>query len=82
MWIVNYDHLEKKPVAVMSGDFDKGAVLNQPFRLLDDDGVVYYEGLSDDSDSEAAFAPLDDYGMPNAGCTSIQYKRGTKWETL
>jgi hypothetical protein len=51
----------------------------QAFRMYDDDGVLYYEGycLGD------MFAPLDDFGMPNAGCTTIKYKaaNGT-WESL
>lgn len=52
------------------------------FRLLDDDGQVYYEGYSNDKDSEKAFMPLDNFGMPNAGCTEIQYWENGKWETL
>lgn len=54
------------------------------FRMLDDDGIVYYEGffLGDDK-SEDAFGPLDDYGAPNAGCTEIQYLNNKgEWETL
>ncbi len=49
------------------------------FRMLDDDGEVYYEGYSDDSSS---FAPLDNFGMPNDGCTEMQYLENGKWETL
>lgn len=43
----------------------------QHFRMYDDDGNLYYEGycLGDD-----LFAPLDDFGRPNAGCTEIHYK--------
>ena len=54
----------------------------RPFRLLDDDGEVYAEGLYVGDDSEDSFAPLDDWGMPAWGCTEIQYKRGEAWETL
>ena len=49
------------------------------FRMLDDDDTVYYEGYSNNSSS---FAPLDDFGMPNAGCTDIQYYEDGKWESL
>ncbi len=49
------------------------------FRMFDDDGELYYVGFSDDSSS---FEPLDDFGMPNAGCTEIQYLENGKWETL
>ena len=56
-------------------------LLKYQFRLLDDDGAVYYEGLSSSSSS---FAPLDDYGMPNDGCVAIQYRNKTtgEWEYL
>ena len=43
------------------------------FRMKDDDGNLYYEGvmiLGDEADAE--FLPLDDFGTPNAGCTSIE----------
>ena len=50
------------------------------FRMLDDDGELYYEGYSDD---DSSFDPLDDFGTPNAGCTEIQYKdEKGKWSTL
>ena len=53
---------------------------NHKFRMLDDDGMLYYEGCSDD---DSSFDPLDDFGTPNAGCTEIQYKNITgKWSTL
>lgn len=85
MWVVTNDLFEGKKVNVMSSDFDSEVWATRPhfkFRMLDDDGEVYYEGESDDSDSEEAFAPLDDYGMPNVGCTSIQFWEKGKWETL
>lgn len=46
------------------------------FRLLDDDGNVYYEGRYIGPDSEEMAGPLDDFGAPNAGCTSAQYWYG------
>lgn len=51
-----------------------------PFRLLDDDGVIYAYGLSTDPDT---FAPLDRY-EPAYGCTTIQYKNPDtgRYETL
>ena len=40
------------------------------FSMYDDDGECYYEGMIyGDYDG---FEPLDDFGMPNAGCTSIK----------
>ena len=46
------------------------------FMMYDDDDILYYGGYlkTDLEGSEDAFAPLDDYGMPNAGCTDIKYK--------
>ena len=49
------------------------------FRMLDDDGEVYYIGYCSD---DSSFDPLDDFGTPNAGCTEIQYKVNGKWEAL
>lgn len=43
------------------------------FRLLDDDGEVYFYGYSSSCDDEAAFEPLDCYGEAY-GCTAIEYK--------
>lgn len=54
------------------------------FRLLDDDGHVYYHGRRlEDADCEDEYAdrfgepelaPLDCWGTPNAGCTEQQEK--------
>jgi hypothetical protein len=56
------------------------------FRMKDDDGELYYEGLmvlTPEDGDEGEFRPLSDFGTPNAGATSIEYQRpdGT-WETL
>jgi len=41
------------------------------FQMFDDDMNLYYEGkIIGDYDG---FEPLDDFGMPNAGCTLIWY---------
>ena len=67
----------------------KAAADGAPFKIYDDDGIKYYEGRfwADDesgSDSEAAFAPLDQYGTPNAGAVTIKYRNPDtgEWETL
>ena len=90
-WIIDIDHMadptaktgtNQNAVGLVgpsdySGD---GNELTHKFRLLDDDGVVYYEGRSgDDSD----FGPLEDFGTPNAGASTIQYwVAGTGWRDL
>lgn len=49
-----------------------------PFEMSDDDGELYYSGrlmvtVSSDGTEEACYAPLGNFGMPNAGCVSITY---------
>ena len=43
------------------------------FRMSDDDGEVYYKGRFIGDNNSDEFEPLDDFGMPNAGCVSIEY---------
>lgn len=49
------------------------------FNMFDDDGNLYYtgrlvvSGKTAYEDEEACFGPLDDFGMGNAGCTSIEW---------
>lgn len=67
-------------------------VLSDPsrkrFQMLDDDGNIYYEGymVYGWSGQTTGFEPLDEYGAPNAGCTTIRYQKiyqeVPEWETL
>ena len=49
------------------------------FRLLDDDGEIYFYGYSSTCDDEAAFEPLDYYGEAY-GCTMMEYKNSETGE--
>jgi len=53
------------------------------FRMLDDDEVLSYRGrIIGDFDG---LEPLDDFGMPNAGCTTIHLWKagqGGGWEVV
>ena len=52
------------------------------FRMYDDDNELYYEGiLWDSTDGCHDMAPLDDFGMPNAGCTRIDILKTNVGET-
>jgi len=51
------------------------------FRLYDDDGVLYFEGVLTGSDLQL-FEPLDDFGMPGAGCTRIDIHTYKGWVTV
>lgn len=85
MWIITKDFEDSgKSVGVRSHDYDESVrdKLTHCFRLLDADNEVYYEGLSDDCDSEKAFSPLDDFGEGYAGCTEIQYLQCGAWKVL
>jgi hypothetical protein len=89
MWIITKDHCKteydpRDQTGTQSVNFDeaKAASLVHRFRMYDDDDVLCYEGLANTNDSAAAFGPLDDFGTPNAGCTSIFYLLGEKWEML
>lgn len=83
-WIITFDEgvcndcdnaTEEQMKVIIADGF------TQPFRLLDDDEIPYYVGhCKPDMDDE--FAPLEDWGMPNAGCTMIQHQVGDNWETL
>jgi hypothetical protein len=62
------------------------AAMTDEFRLYDDDGELYYEGLCldlDNQDGDSAFQPLD-WAMGDVGCTEMRHrKRGVgDWATL
>lgn len=89
MWIIERDLIDGKEAGVCSVDFteekmekakEKGRWFK--FRMKDGDDNVYYEGYCDSNDDESAFDPLDDFGTPNAGCCSIEYLHGRRWEQL
>ena len=85
MWTITKDLVDDgKDVGTSSRNYDvaKSDRVKFPFRMLDDDGNLYYEGLSDDCNSEKGFAPLDDFGVGNAGCTEIHYLSGGRWQQL
>jgi len=42
----------------------------EEFEMFDDDDNLYYKGLI--VGEFDGFEPLDDFGMPNAGCTAIK----------
>lgn len=56
------------------------------FRMYDADGELMYTGRiitpKGKEEGELDFAPLDDFGKPNAGATEIHYQRdnGTWYE--
>jgi hypothetical protein len=99
-WVITQDHIfdpafDKTSGVGVSGPSDSPFSPEEiqqkgtRFRLLDGDGELYYEGVfyaaEDEEDGEADFAPLNDYGLPNAGCTDIQFwhpGKGGGWRIL
>ena len=85
-WIVTKDHLEDKTVEVIGPRTIKPETVEKlkkgegtPFRMYDDDGELYYSGRLIGG---CEFDPLDHYGTPNAGCTSIKIFSEGKWVTV
>ena len=88
-WTITRDHLGGEEAAAgMVGPRDAAMtseqIINHPdakrFRLYDDDRNLCYEGYLVGDDRE--FAPLDDFGEPNAGCTGIQIMERGHWQWL
>jgi len=85
MWTITNDLIDGgEKVGTSSRNFNgtRIAEIAHRFRLLDGDGEIYYEGLSDNRESQGAFAPLDDFGRGYAGCTEIQYLVDGAWRQL
>ena len=86
VWTIHTSYIEegeaKKSVKIESKGFNPDWIAElsaTPFRLYDDDNTRYYDGVMY---GPVEFAPLDDYGTPNAGCTMLFYKEGGKWKQL
>ena len=78
-YTTHYDGFRYTTVNIQSPDYKENIPLPFNFRMFDDDNCLYYEGWS----SKENFWPLDDYGAPNAGCTSISYLGpDKKWAIL
>ena len=50
------------------------------FKMYDDDEVLYYTGRI--VGRYTGFEPLEDFGEPNAGATTIHYFSRGKWRQL
>jgi hypothetical protein len=96
-WVITIDHLyqpgDELPSRVgTQGPHDatdeqlaRAASEGREWRVLDGDCIPYYSGkiwTDDEPGTETDFAPLDDFGRPDAGATEIQYREDGKWVTL
>ena len=88
-WIITVDHIEDGARVETFGprttELARDEIIDHvdatPFRMFDDDGILYYEGLMTTPDTDP-FAPLDHFGAPNAGCTMIELKTDGGWERV
>ncbi len=74
MWTIDRDLISERlngptDKGVCSRDYVGGASLPHRFSMFDADGECYYQGRTD---NDSSFAPLDDFGRPNTGCTEIR----------
>lgn len=83
-WVILEDKLSKEDDKIRSrvgfGNFPKERAkeLSYRFRLLDDDGNVYYLGRCNALEFDAL-----DWAMADSGCTEFQYwSIAQKWVTL
>lgn len=95
-WIITEDHIskecgDKSEVGISGPRNISKAVLARlkkgegvKFKLYDDDGILYYEGLQIEGDEgdEGTFAPLDNFGMPNSGCTELKQFLNGEWVSI
>jgi len=69
-WIITKDRIEDGGAKGVSNGYETTTSNKAHFSMYDDDDICYYEGtIYGDYDG---FEPLDDFGMPNAGCTYIK----------
>lgn len=77
-FIITRDHLDNRarrlvgPVDTVRSP-DELIAHGVPFRLLDDDRNLCYEGMYCGPDDESMFSPLECFGEAVGGCTIIQY---------
>ena len=72
-WIITKDNVSDGEDVGVEGPQNVDSSLRENrshFSLYDEDGNLYYQGYIY-GDYEG-FEPLDDFGMPNAGCTGIK----------
>ena len=70
MWKITKNIIDGNNDLPSSHGYFEGVSLPHKFLMLDDDKELYFEGVSND---DSSFDPLDDFGMPDYGCTDIKY---------
>jgi hypothetical protein len=77
-WVITKDHIGLGGDKGIIGPRSATKTLEQIkkegdyFQMVTCDGELYYDGYI--CGDYEGFEPLDDFGMPNAGCTDIRYR--------
>lgn len=86
-WVITKDHGVVEDCENATSEQVKQIIedgFTEKFELYDDDEELYYSGYAKQTNDTDGFEPLDDFGMPNAGCTIIKYynPKTFEFETL
>lgn len=87
-WVITWTTFEDEKPGICgprNSIYNSGKIIaeGREFRMLDDDGEHYYTGFYLGPHDGTEFGPLDDFGTPNAGATSIEYRNAAgHWEAL
>ena len=73
-WEITRDYIDNGAETGLTGPRNKSrhTANETAFKMYDDDGDLYYAGTI--WGAFEGFEPLDDFGMPNAGCTQISLR--------
>lgn len=86
VWVITDDYVDGGKDVGVTGPRSAGANATVgkdegvAFRMKDDDGEVYYLGRI--KGTFQGYEPLYDFGMPNAGCTSIELRENGSWKPV
>ena len=90
-WVITTDHFDSSDrgsegvIGPRSAKLSKDEIVNHPdrkfFTMKCDDGHDIFSGYLVGSDT-TGFEPLDDFGMPDSGCTEIWYLENGKMVQL
>ena len=78
------DALDRRSTEEGRKRLEANGIRTAGFKMYDDDGELYYTGVlayrvDVEGEEQVVTGPLADFGMPNAGCTTIEYPGHSEW---
>ena len=77
-WAITKNHFDGQDEGVSNGPLSHDEIIKHKdrefFQMYTDDDELIYSGYIVQDDDSQGFEPLDDFGMPNFGCTYIKYR--------